>query len=112
MGSRGNSKLFRCGTAERVNLDTGEVTPIEGGGLMMLPGSPGTCEWCHVKHDPAQPHNQQSLPYQIKFKTIHGRAPTWSDAMSHCAPEVQEFWREALREQMTENGMPIPEDLQ
>lgn len=106
-----NSKLFTCGSSVNVDLSTGETTPIEGGGLQMLPGPPGTCEWCHVIHDPGKPHNKQSLAYQIKFQTIHGRPPTWSDAMAHCDPEVKTIWRQHLRDVMMEHGLTIPEDL-
>lgn len=57
----------------------------------------GTCPECAVKHDPAQPHNQQSLAYQYKFYDQHGRWPTWTDALAHCAHEVQEQWKIELR---------------
>jgi hypothetical protein len=106
-----NSKLFQVGGAESVDVNTGESVPIEGGGFRMLPGPPGTCEWCHVAHDPDQPHNQQSLPYQVKFHTLHGRWPTWTDAMSHCASEVRAEWRRQLVELMRQHGMEIPPDL-
>jgi hypothetical protein len=109
---RRNSKLFRVGTVEAVDARTGESVPVEGGGLGMLPGPPGTCEFCHVAHDPAAPHNQQSLPYSMKFFVLHGRSPTWTDAMAHCTPEVRAVWRKKLVELMTEKGMEIPPDLQ
>jgi hypothetical protein len=54
---------------------------------------PGTCPACATKHDPEQPHNQQSLTYQYKFYDENGRWPTWADAMSHCSPEIKGFWR-------------------
>jgi hypothetical protein len=107
-----NNKLFRVGTTETVNLETGESVPAEDGGMMMLPGPPGTCEWCHTEHAADQPHNQQSLAYRVKFETIHGRPPTWTDAMKHCAPEVQAVWRKGLVELMREKGVQVPEDLQ
>lgn len=106
-----NSKLFKVGDVVSVDIETGEETPIEGGGLRMLPGPPGTCEWCHTEHDPALPHNQQSLPYQMKFYTIHGRWPTWTDAMSHCEPALREDWRRELIRTMREHGMDVPADL-
>jgi hypothetical protein len=109
---RRNNKLFKVGDTVSVDMETGEQTPIEGGGLRMLPGPPGTCEWCHTEHEPDQPHNQQSLPYQMKFHTLHGRWPTWSDAMAHCTPEVKAQWREHLKEMMLSHGMQIPDDLQ
>lgn len=111
MTKRKNNPMFRVGSTVSVDLTTGEETPVEGGGLMMLPGPPGTCSWCHVKHAADQPHNQQSLSYQIKFQTLHGRAPTWSDAMAHCSPEVQSLWRKGLVERMKHHGLDIPEDL-
>lgn len=110
--SRKNNPMFTVGHSYTVDTETGEAVPIEGGGMKMLPGPKGTCEWCHVKHDPVEPHNQQSLPYQMKFHAINGRWPTWSDAMAHCTPEVKTLWREQLRELMAEKGMDIPPDLQ
>lgn len=106
-----NSKLFTVGSTETVDLETGERVPVEGGGMRMLPGPPGTCEWCHVKHDPSQPHNQQSLAYQMKFHQLNGRWPTWSDAMQHCTTAVQQFWRKHLVELMQKLQIEIPDDL-
>lgn len=94
-----------------VDMETGESVPVEGGGLRMLPGPPGTCEWCHVEHEPTEPHKQQSLSYQMKFHAVHGRWPTWTDAMAHCAEDVRRHWREHVVELMLENGIEIPEDL-
>ena len=56
----------------------------------------GTCPLCAVKHDPAQPHNRDSLAYQYKFYDEHGRWPTWKDAMEHCDQVVKDFWIEQL----------------
>lgn len=106
-----NSKTFRVGSLVTVDMQTGETVPVEGGGLRMLPGPPGTCVFCHVEHLPTQPHNQQSLAYQMKFHTLHGRWPTWTDAMAHCEPEVKAEWRSQLRAAMTEHGLEIPDDL-
>ena len=64
----------------------------------MLPAAPGACPVCAGDHAPEQPHNQQSLFYQMSFYKQHGRFPTWADAMAHCTPEVQDAWRTALRE--------------
>jgi hypothetical protein len=108
---RRNSKLFTIGSTELVDVTTGESVPVEGGGFKMLPGPPGTCEWCHVEHDPGQPHNADSLPYQMKFHQIHGRWPTWTDAMAHCTEEVRAKWRKQLVATMRKHGMEIPEDL-
>lgn len=109
--ARKNSKLFKVGDSFAVDAETGEAVPVEGGGMRMLPGPPGTCEWCHVEHDAGQPHNQQSLPYQMKFHAVNGRWPTWTDAMAHCDPETQRAWRTHLRTVMAENGLDVPPDL-
>lgn len=68
------------------------------GAFKMLPAAPGTCKECAVKHDPSQPHNQQSLHYQYYFYADHNRWPTWKDAMAHCTPQVQEKWIAGLKE--------------
>ena len=56
----------------------------------------GTCEQCAVAHRPDQPHNARSVLYQYKFYDEHGRWPNWKDAMAHCAPNVQQAWRDLL----------------
>jgi hypothetical protein len=106
-----NSKLFKVGDAVSVDMETGEETPIEGGGMRMLPGPPGSCEWCHTEHERDQPHNRDSLPYQMKFNAIHGRWPTWTDAMSHCESDVRKMWRDGLVKIMEEKGIEVPDDL-
>lgn len=111
MKKRKNNKLFTVGTCEVVDMETGESVPVEGGGMKMLPGPPGTCEWCHTAHEPGEPHNQQSLPYQMKFYTLNKRWPTWTDAMTHCTQEVKDRWRSQLVEILKREGMEIPEDL-
>ena len=70
------------------------------GGFKLMKGVPeGTCAECAVKHDPSQPHNQQSLHYKYHFYERFGAWPTWADAMAHCADEVRDKWLAALREQ-------------
>lgn len=68
------------------------------GPFRMLDAKAGTCQECAIVHDPAQPHNQQSLHYQYSFYADNGRWPTWADAMAHCSPEIQEKWKAALKE--------------
>ncbi len=63
----------------------------------LLDIDPELCQECAVKHDPAQPHNQQSITYQYDFYGKHGRWPTWEDAMAHCTLEIQERWKIELR---------------
>lgn len=68
------------------------------GTMMLLPAAPGTCPICAVKHDPEQPHNQQSLYYQMHHQMEHGRGATWEDAMAHCSEEIKVAWIVALGE--------------
>ena len=63
---------------------------------MLLPAAPGTCSECAVKHEPWLPHNKNSLFYQMKFSTEHGRSATWDDAMSHCTEEMKTSWKETM----------------
>ena len=111
MAKRKNSPLTKAGDCLRVDARTGEAVPIEGGGLRLLPPPPGKCEWCATAHDPGHPHNLQSLYYQVKFRAIRGRDPTWTDAMAHCTPGVRLRWRAELLRLMTSHHMEIPEDL-
>ena len=62
----------------------------------ILPPGPGKCPVCAGAHDPAQPHNKDSLYYRMKFRQAHGRYPNWEDAMAHCMPDVRAWWRAEL----------------
>lgn len=64
----------------------------------LMPPAEGVCQTCAVDHDPASPHNRDSLYYQYAFYRQHGHWPTWRDAMDHCTEEMREAWLEALRE--------------
>lgn len=64
--------------------------------MTLAPPLAGTCPECAVNHDPAMPHNAQSLYYQYKFRQKNGRWPTWNDAMAHCTGEVRALWIQAL----------------
>jgi hypothetical protein len=66
--------------------------------LMLLPARPGTCEECAVAHDPADPHNRDSLYYQYRFFAKFKRWPTWDDAMAHCSEDVKAIVRETVKE--------------
>lgn len=104
-------RRFTIGSVERVDMATGEVVERKDGAFTILPGPPGSCEWCHTVHAPEQPHNQQSLAYQMKFYGEHKRWPTWTDAMAHCPEDVRRMWREQLVKLMTLKGMEIPAEL-
>lgn len=77
-----------------VDAETGEKT----GRMFVLPPAKDRCQICASKHEPAEPHNAQSLYYQTVFNMEHGRAATWLDAMEHCPPELQEIWTKALED--------------
>lgn len=72
----------------------------------LLPPAPDKCPECATAHPPGQPHNRDSLYYQIKFHREHGRSPTWNDAWRHCTPETQRTWRKGL----WEIGIDVPEE--
>ena len=71
---------------------------------MLLPPAPHLCQVCAVAHPSHAPHNRDSLYYQMRFRSEHGRWPTWRDAVAHCDLEVQEMWEEALRERGAWDG--------
>ena len=70
--------------------------------VMLLPPKPGTCPACAVNHDPAMPHNRDSLYYQMRFYQQNGRFPTWGDSMAHCDDAVKAVWINEL----SKRGVP------
>lgn len=64
--------------------------------MTLLPPPPDACQQCGVKHQANEPHNQESLFWQIHFNRIHGRWPSWQDAAAHCDPEVQQIVKETV----------------
>ena len=74
-----------------------KLIPIQGG-FSLLPAAVGTCPLCATKHHPEQPHNQQSLFFQMRFHGLHGRWPTWADAIAHCDDDMRRVWTKALND--------------
>ena len=70
--------------------------------MLLLPPPKDSCPVCAHKHDPAHPHNAQTMYYQYRFYGLRGRWPTWADAAAHCTPEMVEFWKDALGTNWTE----------
>ena len=66
--------------------------------VIIAPPVRGVCPVCAVNHDPAMPHNKDSLYYQMRFQQKHGRFPTWADAMAHCSDHVKAVWVGLLAE--------------
>jgi len=104
-------KPKKIGTMQVLDAQTGDVISEQRNAFTMLPPSGDVCQACGTDHAWNQPHNQQSLCYQMQFHATHGRYPTWSDAMAHCAPETQAPWRTHLVEGMRAMGMQVPLDL-
>ena len=77
----------------------------EFGDFELIPPKPGACRECNVVHDPLDPHNRDSLYYQMRFWQTNGRFPTWRDAMAHCSDETKRAWTTLLRER------GVPEEL-
>lgn len=85
-----------------------EIKPMKG---MLLPPKSDTCPVCATKHEPEMPHNQPSLYYQMRFKGLHGRWPTWADAAAHCTPQVRDQWKQALAKMRFEWTAPEDEPI-
>jgi hypothetical protein len=73
------------------------VTVIQLDSSNLVPPPPGHCPECAIKHDADQPHNRDSIFYQMKFKMDKGRDPTWHDAVEHCSEEVKSHWIATLK---------------
>ena len=66
--------------------------------IVILPPRPGACPICAARHKENQPHNPESLYYQVRFRQKHRRFPTWADAMAHCSEGIQKIWIDGLAE--------------
>lgn len=66
--------------------------------MMLLPPKAGLCQTCATKHGEGEPHNAQSLYFQMAWAMEHdGEPPTWHDALAHCAPALKRVWLDGLR---------------
>lgn len=88
---------------------------VKVGDFQLLRARPGTCQVCATDHPPEFPHNQQSMHYHYWFLGAHGRWPTWADAVAHCSPQMQEYWKQEVPAQggkWTEpEGEPIADPI-
>lgn len=71
--------------------------------IKVLPPLPGACRLCAARHSADQPHERDSLYYQVRFYQKFRRFPTWEDAMNHCSEEV----KAAFRRQLTARGIEL-----
>ncbi len=65
-------------------------------GLKLLPPKSNLCQECAARHKLNEPHNKDSLYYQMHFRIGHGRFPNWEDAMAHCDERTKQLWRKEL----------------
>jgi len=69
------------------------------------------CTVCAQVHAASEPHDPDSLTYQLVFHGLHGRWPTWTDAMAHCLPAVRRLWRREVIRKLRQLGREVPADL-
>ena len=103
--------LKRVGTVTTIDAETGKVVSVKKNAAMLLPTRPGVCQECAVDHPHDHPHDQQSLTYQMRFHSTHGRWPTWTDAIAHIPDVDKPKWRSAIIQVFKDNGQPVPDDL-
>ncbi|MDE2106435.1 MAG: hypothetical protein KGL39_54975, partial [Patescibacteria group bacterium] len=99
------------GTVKTVNMDTGEVVSEKKNAMTMIPPAGDKCQECAVAHGPDQPHDCQSLYYQMAFHSMHRRYPTWTDALAHLSPGVRAHWRKHIAAKFREAGRDVPREL-
>lgn len=80
----------------KVDLETGEETH-EPMTWKVIPPAADKCQICAGGHGPKEPHNAQSMYYQILFQNMVGRPPTWADALAHCSDTVRLAWTVLLK---------------
>jgi hypothetical protein len=98
-------KPIKLGKVQTVNAETGEVLSEEKNAFTLLPPREGVCPECAVDHPYFQPHDQQSLYYQMAFHAKHGRWPTWNDALAHCPDNIKRYWiSELMKRGVIEDG--------
>lgn len=64
--------------------------------MMLLPPPKDACPVCATKHEPNAAHNAVSMYYLYRFYGIHGRWPTWADAVAHLPADSQQHWKQAV----------------
>ena len=77
-------------------MNEDELSVVGTGKWGLLPTKDGTCEVCGREHASDQPHDKDSLYYQMRFQATYGRGAQWSDAVAHCPPDVRAFWKGEL----------------
>lgn len=75
----------------------GRVVENRPSNWTVLPPREGACQVCGRRHDPGEPHDPEQMYYQVTFRGMIGRDPTWADALAHCSHQVRGAWEAALR---------------
>ncbi len=101
--------LKTLGLTPKASFPSGDTGTLP---FKVMPPRPGVCPECGLDHAEEEPHDLLSFLYKYNFFSKHGRWPLWTDAMSHCLPEIRDLWRANLRAVLSEKGIPIPEDLE
>ena len=75
--------------------------------VRFLPPGRKKCPYCADRHTDKEPHNRNSLYFQMKFFRKRGRLPTWSDALEHCSEITRAHWIAEL----IKKGVPVEETV-
>ncbi len=78
--------------------------------VRFLPPTKRTCPICADKHFKHEPHNRNSLYYQMMFFREHGRLPRWADALEDTSEMMRAYWMGEMKkkgvrpEEISANG--------
>lgn len=86
------------GAVTKIDIETGKETH-EPMTWTVIPPDASKCQVCAQTHEPGEPHNANTMFYQILFYNMVGRNPTWADAMAHCDDETKRKWTTELKRQ-------------
>jgi hypothetical protein len=50
------------------------------------------CQTCGVRHEENEPHDANSLYWNLHNELRNLPEPTWSDAIAHCDQDTQKHW--------------------
>lgn len=98
----------KLGTVTKIDAQTGQVLETKKNAFTLLGPPPDKCQVCATDHEHNQPHNKDSLFYQYRFYSEHGRWPNWVDAMAHCDDATKRLWTEKIIEVYKERGLEVP----
>ena len=65
--------------------------------IRILPLTRWTCPLCADRHTEKEPHNRNSLYYQMRFFQDHHRLPTWGDTIADCSPFRKAYWKMEMK---------------